>query len=715
MAAHLHHRLAYVYAATFDDPRSGSRPRFKEKFNEAFNSDITIGALWACIRDRQPEGLREIVGPAVLLRNYLAHLFVWETRGLHATEEGLTALAVRLDIARDYLQIAGEALHKRYEDISIQAGVDPVLLAQHTKPWDELGEPSPFQLSLPAPEEHIRKAWHVTNEVPGPTIYLENEAGVLWQLNENGLTECEHSAPGSDWIECLEIQRHLPADVISRPRKKANPREWRSEFNYDMRFSTGVALTLDKPAGSNTVTWRIRTLAPTEEAWSTLAMPKAATGHFLKHANGYSARVRIGGGRPSFPLAVRSDGAAELRAKLLGDVAKRLAGVASVYEIGELLKAIAGARTDKGLAQALEAVDAIATGVAKTTKSALTPTFEAFAKDWTSGELHRKHPDHVREKDSTRDAQVLRDFINPAIGPKPMADVTLEDAERVMAGLPPELAPRSRKLVAQCMRKVLSLAVYPGRYLTANPIPQEWMPKIPKSANKAKSCLYPEEEAKLVSCPAVVLERRLAYGILAREGMRASELASLRWRDVDLQHGRVRLDENKTDDPRAWALSPDVVRALAWWQKRTGAGEGDLVLGIELKEAAKWLRGKGDDPGDLRRAGITRPELFERSAARQPLRAHDLRATFVTISLANGKTEQWVTDRTGHRSSQMLATYTRQARTWTELGLGELSPLDALLPEVAAGDDWTSNGQQSAPPGRLELPTFGLGNRCSIL
>ena len=66
-----------------------------------------------------------------------------------------------------------------------------------------------------------------------------------------------------------------------------------------------------------------------------------------------------------------------------------------------------------------------------------------------------------------------------------------------MQSLPPRLGPRSRRHIAQCMRKVLSLAVYPGRHIAVNPIPREWMPKIPKSANKAKSCLFPDEDARL--------------------------------------------------------------------------------------------------------------------------------------------------------------------------------------------------------------------------
>ncbi len=449
-------------------------------------------------------------------------------------------------------------------------------------------------------------------------------------------------------------------------------------------------------------------------------MPRfEAKGQVLQTATGYSARVRVApgpNGRPSFPLAARSEAAAEERTKVLAGIAKRLRGPASRNELEELLTAAGDARTPNALADALKVADMLEAGETERVTSALAPTFEAFAKEWTSGDLRKKHPDHVREKDATRDLQVLRDYINPEIGPTHLPDVTLEHAERVMAKLPPELAPRSRKIVAQCMSKVLSLAVYPGRHIARNPIPREWMPKVPRSANKAKAYLYPEEDAKLLSCNAVDLERRIAYGVLAREGMRASELALLRWRDVDLKHGRVRLDENKTDDPRAWALSPDVVRALAWWKKKWGGEESDLVIRFDLANAVWWLRGapdwKADDGpkgrGDLRTAGVTRPELFERSKARQPLRVHDLRATFVTVSLANGKSEQWVTDRTGHRSSAMLALYTRQARTWSELGLGELRPLDALLPEMRKArrpapppldKHWTSGSSSGAIPG----------------
>jgi integrase len=176
--------------------------------------------------------------------------------------------------------------------------------------------------------------------------------------------------------------------------------------------------------------------------------------------------------------------------------------------------------------------------------------------------------------------------------------------------------------------------------------------------------------------------RRIAYGFLTREGMRKGELASLRWGDLDLERGRVKLDENKTDDPRAWALDPSVCAALAAWHAKSGKPDASAHVfaengvPINTERLAQQLR------RDLLKAQVLRPELQKGSKTRLALRAHDLRATFVTIALANGRSETFVADRTGHRSSQMISRYRRQARTWEEMGLGELVPLHLAIPEL---------------------------------
>ena len=84
---------------------------------------------------------------------------------------------------------------------------------------------------------------------------------------------------------------------------------------------------------------------------------------------------------------------------------------------------------------------------------------------------------------------------------------------------------------------------------------------------------------------------------------------------------------------------------------------------------------------------------------------HDLRATFVTVSLANGKTETWVADRTGHRSGAMINRYRRAARTWAELGLGSLAPLDEAIPEsLRVCLKWAATPPETLRPGMRERP-----------
>jgi len=309
-------------------------------------------------------------------------------------------------------------------------------------------------------------------------------------------------------------------------------------------------------------------------------------------------------------------------------------------------------------------------------------TVASFAKEWTDGDLHARWPDHVARKDAAgvaADARVFRKYINPEIGTIALERLTLEDVDRVLANLPSHLAPASRRQVAQSLHRVLALACYPARHLRETPIPKGWLPKVKRS--KAFTFVWPEELAALEACAEIPLVRRLFFGVLAREGMRRDELAELRWDDLDLQRGMVRLDVNKTDDPRAWALSPDVARALALWKERQGeAAKAEaarvFTLGgrpLYVLKFAEHLR------ADLATAGVTRAELFERSGVRRPVRVHDLRATFVTVSLANARSESWVADRTGHRTSDMINRYRRAARTWAEANLGSLAPLDTAL------------------------------------
>ena len=176
---------------------------------------------------------------------------------------------------------------------------------------------------------------------------------------------------------------------------------------------------------------------------------------------------------------------------------------------------------------------------------------------------------------------------------------------------------------------------------------------------------------------------------------------------MDLKRGNVRLDRNKTDDPRAWALDPGTASALVAYRE-LARSQARVFTDPRGRTPAKYLMA----PllrSHLERIGLKaeRPELFESTDQRQRIRMHDLRGTFVTIALATGRTEAWVCARTGHRNSDMISLYKRTAENFEELGLGRLDPLNEAIPELRslAGVGHKMGQTEAKTRKRLATPT----------
>ncbi|HMY21945.1 MAG TPA: tyrosine-type recombinase/integrase, partial [Polyangium sp.] len=394
--------------------------------------------------------------------------------------------------------------------------------------------------------------------------------------------------------------------------------------------------------------------------------------------------------RRSFALSTcKNEQAAQERMELLAGLVRRLRDAGREDLVEELVDRAASAE-GRALGEMLRTADLIAAGkLAGIPKEAdPIPTIRQLGTLWTSGELHKQFPDHIKKKTTADDdAGRLEKHVYPVIGEIPIDAFTLDHANLVMAGIRAGRAPATRRHVAQLLHRICAMALFPLRVIKTNPLPEGFLPPIP--TGKAKSWLYPDEDTKLLSAKPVPLAWRVFYGFLHREGLRFSEAVRLTWTDVDLERGVLVLDKNKTEEPRAWALSLGVVAGLRAWRalrERDGVliGPKDPVFinehgkPIQENHAARRYR------EHLMLARITRGILYERTTMRQPIRAHDTRATFVTISLANGKSEAWVMDRTGHKSSLMINKYRRAARTAAELHLGDLKPLNEAIPELVA-------------------------------
>lgn len=414
-------------------------------------------------------------------------------------------------------------------------------------------------------------------------------------------------------------------------------------------------------------------------------MARKRTGGWTERGGAYYIRLRLGVGAARCERRaehVTSDEQAERWATCAAElVAVVLAAGRASMAVG-IVEGVAKATCLEDLASMRRVVrQTIASGVPAIVARAGEGkvTYQAWSEEWTGGALHERYPDHVVTKNAADDIYWSERWIYPHVGPIPVQAFRLEHAELVMSKLPgPSLmTSTTRRHVAQIMHRTLQLAVYPGRLIAVNPIPRGFLPK--KRKGLALQMLYPDEDRALLACTDIPMHFRLLYGMLAREGLRSvSEAAALEWPRLALDRGSIDLDKNKTNMPRMWALSDGVVRALEKWKECLPSGQ-PLVFPFDTDHLAQKFR------DHLALAGITRPELFKSTAERRQIRVHDLRASFVTVSLAAGKSETWVMDRTGHRSSAQLQAYQRAARAWAEMNLGEFGPLADLIPEWQPG------------------------------
>lgn len=319
-------------------------------------------------------------------------------------------------------------------------------------------------------------------------------------------------------------------------------------------------------------------------------------------------------------------------------------------------------------------------------------TYREVVRLWLSGELARRFPGEVEGK-SERTAEEQWLAYNKSIlgarlasseqkpfGDLPIGEITLAHLHELKQSLPP-MSSGTRQNYCVLIAKPLRLALYPLMLIEECPVPDNFTPARGKT--RAFTYLYPEEDAQMLGCLETPLADRVLLGLVARNGMRISEGVRLSAGDLDLKRGNLSLDKNKTKTPRTWKLDEDCVRALRLWLSIAPPPGPDAPI-FGHTDAHGWapkLRVY------LKRAGVSRRELFATTAHRRCIRVHDLRASFVTLALAAGRgaptTELWVRDRTGHTTAQQMETYRRWSRFALENAQGWFAPLDEAVPELA--------------------------------
>jgi integrase/recombinase XerC len=178
-------------------------------------------------------------------------------------------------------------------------------------------------------------------------------------------------------------------------------------------------------------------------------------------------------------------------------------------------------------------------------------------------------------------------------------------------------------------------------------------------------------------------EYRLVCLLASRAGLRAREIRDLRWADVDLSAGILRINETKSRDPRIVPIHPTLASAILDWPEsgpfvfpriRKSAGGNTHRSTAQGKALNAWLHSCG-----------------------WQITLHGLRHSFASQLAAAGASEEVLRTLLGHTSLEVTRLYTHSRdrdRTAAVMRLGHLRPerastaatpdLEATTPEWQA-------------------------------
>ena len=188
--------------------------------------------------------------------------------------------------------------------------------------------------------------------------------------------------------------------------------------------------------------------------------------------------------------------------------------------------------------------------------------------------------------------------------------------------------------------------------MESNPAENVECPKLPRRRWK----ILEREEVARVASAFTDAQARVVFLVLVLCGLRRHELQALRWKDVDLLEGTLRVVDSKTEDGiRSIAIPPRLQSEIAAHYQRTAyRGADDLIF-------------CHPERGTIYRAETFKEALAEAMTAAEvegKIRAfHDLRHTAITHDAAAGSSAIAVMTKAGHANMGTTRTYLHLAGT----------------------------------------------------
>jgi integrase len=311
----------------------------------------------------------------------------------------------------------------------------------------------------------------------------------------------------------------------------------------------------------------------------------------------------------------------------------------------------------------------------------------------TFGDLLTKWLGHIEArgrapKTIDENRREIESRIRPLLGHIGISNLTAEDLDSAYSAWLDELSPSSVHRHAAVISAALTQGVKWG-WLDSSPAAKASSP--PAGATRKLVIPTTEQVAKLIKAaqsddPVMAAAVALSFVTGARRG----ELAALRWSDIDLDTGTVRIERSltqvgktltekgtKTDRGRTVAIDARTTALLehhrAWQVGLSKRAESPLVADPYL------LSDNANAARPMQPSKITDRFISLRDKVNmRSIRFHDLRHANVSEQLAAGIDPATVSARAGHASTRM--TLDRYAHALPAGGTAAAAVMGALLP-----------------------------------
>lgn len=287
--------------------------------------------------------------------------------------------------------------------------------------------------------------------------------------------------------------------------------------------------------------------------------------------------------------------------------------------------------------------------------------------------VQRWAPEHgvtLEQSTRARYADVHALHVAPTLDDVPLSGITVGvlrrwQARLIAEGMKPGTVHKCRTFLSSVLRHAAEAEAIP-----ANPLA---LVRAPRAEHREQVlALAPVTVEHIRS--ALDVERAAIVSVLAYAGLRPGELRALRWGDV--RERTILVQRGADPDGNAKATKTRAVRSvrllaplaadLREWRMASGR-PGDDALVFPGRDGEAWTK---DDWDVFRRRGWS--TACRRTGLDAAPRPYDLRHSFASLLLAEGRTVHYVAAQLGHSPALTLSTYGHLIAEYADAG-----PIDA--------------------------------------